>query len=140
MTVYAGSEVFLFSEGETTDYSQYESLFDAAAPNITDAYEGEIVIGILAQPVHESKKRYFNYSQFIIKGYENIATYSGVKTKTIPIDYNIPSRELKKILKSINGVIVPDGGLNIINATTGRLHQFYRTTRRIVKYSMELKD
>jgi len=63
-----------------------------------------------------------------------------MKARAVPIDYNIPPRELKKLLPNLNGVIVPDGGLNIINSETGRLHQFYRTTRRIVKYSMDLKD
>ena len=60
--------------------------------------------------------------------------------RAIPIDYNISEEDFAEILKNVNGMIIPDGGLSIVNPDTGRLHSFFRATKQTLDYSRNLKD
>ena len=55
--------------------------------------------------------------------------------RVIPILYDQPAAEVRRIFGMINGVLIPGGGANL---TPG--HQFYDTARQLVELAIDAND
>jgi len=96
------------------------------------------IIGILTQPVSESKKGCFNYHDYILEVNDRFIKWAGSRTVAIP--YNIPKEELYTLLTQINGVLFTGGGLDLIDPETKEKHEYYKTAKTILEYSKYKKD
>ena len=96
------------------------------------------IIGILTQPTADSKKDEFNYKDYILEINDLFIKWGGSRTVAIP--YNIPERELMKLLPQINGVLFTGGSLELIDQETGEQHQYYKTAKKVYHYSRFMKD
>ena len=103
-----------------------------------DKPDRQPVIGILTQPVHESKKDMFNYEEYVLEVNDNFIRWGG--SKTIAIPYNISDQELFTILPQINGVLFTGGGLTLVDKETNEVHPYMKTASKIVAYSKYVKD
>lgn len=50
------------------------------------------------------------------------------------------SKDLLLLLEQINGVYFTGGSILQINPVTGEQHQYYKTAKKIMEYSMLVKD
>ena len=70
------------------------------------------VIGIVTQPVSESKRAGFDADSYILEVNDNFIRWSGSRTVAIP--YDIPQKELLELLPQINGVLLTGGALELV--------------------------
>lgn len=95
------------------------------------------VIGIITQPVHDSKKHTFDYNDYILEVNDNFARWAGSKTVAIP--YDVSEGDLVALLDQINGVLLTGGALTLVD-DEGNLHPYYETAKRVIEYSKMKKD
>jgi len=90
------------------------------------------IIGILTQPVPDSKREKFDYKEYILEVNDNFIRWAGSKTVAIP--YNITEEALIKLLGQINGVLFTGGALTLV-PDIEKPHPYYKTAKRIFRYA-----
>lgn len=71
------------------------------------------IIGILTQPVSNTKKPHFNFTDYILEVNDNFVKWAGSKTVAIP--YDISEADLQDVLGQINGILFTGGALTLID-------------------------
>jgi gamma-glutamyl-gamma-aminobutyrate hydrolase PuuD len=97
------------------------------------------VVGIMTMHVYNEKMRTenFNYHHFSWEHNVNFVHYAG--SFAVPIRYDISDEDLYPLLDSINGVFLTGGGLDIMYPN-GTHSEYYKTAKKIFKYSIMQKD
>jgi hypothetical protein len=79
----------------------------------------------------------FKFKEFIWEHNANFVHYAG--SWAVPIRYTISDQDLYALLDQINGVLMPGGGVTLIE-DDGTLHPFYIISKKIFEYSKRQKD
>ena len=74
----------------------------------------------------------FNFEEFVWEHNVNLVHYAG--SWAVPIRYELDDDDLYALLDQINGVVMPGGGLLLID-DDGTQHPFYKTSKKIFEYS-----
>lgn len=61
-------------------------------------------------------------------------------SRVVAISYDIDPNDLIKVLDCINGVLLTGGNLELFHPETMEQHQYYKTVKAIIEYSMRVKD
>ena len=84
------------------------------------------------------KKIIFPFNEYVLKA--NSEFISLGNARAVVIHQNIGDEELYSLLGKINGVLFPGGAIKLINNDTLEEHSYYTLAKKIINYSMKLKD
>eukprot|EP00466_Bigelowiella_natans_P008780 jgi/Bigna1/55007/estExt_Genewise1Plus.C_480036 len=87
----------------------------------------EPTIGILAQPRAGLKGSYIaaSYIKFV----------ESAGARAVPIQYDLPEADLRKMFQSVNGILFPGGGANLANTTT-----YAKTSKLFIDLAIQAKN
>ena len=100
------------------------------------------LIAILSQPSSDSIRKTFNYDEYVLAINYKFIAMSGARPVFISYlsDDEADEKRLYQILEQVNGVLFTGGNLTLIDQESGETHAYYRTAKKIVEYSIKVKD
>jgi len=114
-------------------------LADRKLWSANDEKRKNVIIGIVTTPASDKDREITgkNLSDYILEINHHFNYWSG--SKPIAIPYNISEKDLNTLLPQINGVHLTGGMLDLVN-DKGELHPYYLTVKKIIAYSIMMKD
>lgn len=96
----------------------------------------------MSQPVTDDKRDIFDYDEYILGVNYEFLTLGNSQPVYLSYESDTTEQEvaLYDTLSKINGILLTGGGLTLIDHETKAQHPYYRTAKKIIEYSMRLKD
>jgi len=101
-------------------FSIVVSLFICSSSSAAAPINNRPVIGILAQPVHESSP---TTNSYIAASY--VKFIEGAGARVVPIPFDLPKKDLESLALQLNGVLFPGGGVDLNQSPYQRVMEFF---------------